>query len=202
MKDDDSIAEKAQFDELRRQEQDRYAARREVHEDVVELRFCAQIDPTHRISEDEDAWLCGDQAAEQGLLLIASAERGDRRSEAGHLDVHLTAHVGGHPIARAPFQDAPASEILERRDGHIVEDGEGRENAFGLAVAGKEGEPCARRAWNEWSLHLLPQRPRQGGARPRCIRETPPARGPRGRRRRRSRRPGDRNPMRAFAPAP
>jgi hypothetical protein len=67
MKDDDSIAEKAQFDKLRRQEQDRHPARREVDEDFVEFRFRAEIDAAHRIIEDEDTRLGRNEAAKQSF---------------------------------------------------------------------------------------------------------------------------------------
>ena len=153
-----------------------------VDKHLVKLPFRAQVDAAHRIVQDQHARLGRDESPEQRLLLISAAQRGDRRLEVRHLHLHLATDLGQRAACGAPHRSTPQrARSCQRRYGHVVEDRERRENAFGLAIARQKSELRARGvALRTDRPHLAraTTRLRRDGGRPRRIRETPPARGP------------------------
>ena len=75
------------FRQLRRNDDDRHAARGHCAEQLVNLRFGSDVDAPSRLVDDQDLGVQCHAARKQNLLLVAARERSDRRLGAGHLDV-------------------------------------------------------------------------------------------------------------------
>jgi hypothetical protein len=92
----DAIAQKAELNQLRRQEQDRDAARGESDQDIVKLPLRPQVNAAHGVVQNQDTRFGGDEPRKQRLLLI-----GERQSAREFLDVEA-AHA--HDCERFAYE--------------------------------------------------------------------------------------------------
>ena len=63
--------------------------RSDFAEKVVDLLLGAGVDASGRVVEDQELDAAGEPAGDQGLLLVAAAQRGDRRTDPRRLDRQL-----------------------------------------------------------------------------------------------------------------
>ena len=97
---DDAVRHAEQLRQLRRDEEDREALRREAVDERVDLGPRADVDAAGRLVEQQDALVLEQRAREQQLLLVAAGERAGALGEARAADVVRLAPRRARPRAR------------------------------------------------------------------------------------------------------
>jgi hypothetical protein len=101
---------------------DRDAVRRELVDDPVDRGLGADVDAARRLVDDQDPAVRPSHLAMRDLLLVATAERADRRVDGGGLHLQSLKVSGRLPTRFVFAQHAePAPQALEHREREVLQ---------------------------------------------------------------------------------
>ena len=141
---DDPVAVGGDLLELRGDDEKGKPVLAQALDQADDLGMGADVDAAGRLVENEEARLGGKPAREQRLLLIAAGEKADGLFRIRRADVEELDEAVGDLVLPAPREQAqPAALRLERQD-DVLPHRQFRDDAFRLAILGREPEPQAR----------------------------------------------------------
>ena len=144
--DQHAVAQRDQLLELRRDQHDADAGRRDLVDDGANLGLRADIDADGRLVHDEDLRLGLQPLGEQHLLLVAAGKLARLRLRAGRAhaqprDVALGGRLHFLPVERA----GEAGEARQDRQADVLGQRELRKDALAQPVAGEERDAGCKR---------------------------------------------------------
>ena len=111
---------------------------RQATEEPVEIGLGAEIDPSGRVIEQHHVGIGGERPGNDHLLLVAAAERGDRRRSIRCPDLEALEPSRCHLAHTLKRDEAPAANPAQARYGNVVVDRPKGKYAIGGAVTGHE----------------------------------------------------------------
>ena len=100
-----AIADGEQLGELRRDDDDPFAAIRQRADYAEDLRLGLDVDTGRRFVHDQDVGLGGQPFADDDFLLIAAGEQPHGRADRACLDPQIVDDRSGHPVATTVVDD-------------------------------------------------------------------------------------------------
>ncbi len=111
-----AVAHADNLAQIARDEQDGFAAGRQLVDEGVNLRLGAHVDAARRLVENHDPRVALEPARQEGLLLVASAQRRNRLPWTGGSNC-ITRDRRAHPLALSPAaNDPPTRELVGKSD--------------------------------------------------------------------------------------
>ncbi len=153
----DPVADADHLGQLRRDHDDRGAARREVPQQRVDLALCPDVDATRRLVDEQDPAPGVEPLREDDLLLVAAGQVPDPGAAARGPDRQPVDVTGDDPSFAVGADHARRRDLVHPRDRHVRADCLQQQESVGLAVLGQQPDPERDRVARRPDRDRLPE---------------------------------------------
>ena len=139
--DQDAVAHGQHLRQVRADEDDRHAPRRQIVDQLMDLHLGADVDTTSRFVEDHHFGVRLQPLADDDLLLVAPGKRRRRRIDRRRADAQpLPEGLGGRPLLRTAHDSGGRQKAGERRQRDVRRDRERHDESELSPVLGAIGD--------------------------------------------------------------
>src|SRR6185437_9876269 len=140
----DAFTDRQHLQEIRRDDKNGEPPVGEFGDDLMDLRFAADIDAMRRLVENQNARLYGEPFGESDFLTVAARQGRDDLIDARGLYFIGPNRFLRQPPPAAAIDQAEMRERTDDRQGHIVDHGFRRDQPLTVAILRQIGEPFAQ----------------------------------------------------------